>query len=189
MARVLKLVDDEDDLETEELVEVVSISVQKVPTPEEESKVKAIKAPLARKMTLKKAADAAIPEAAPAAAVNMSKFLANKRKQIPPLSMPLMAAVEAFLANEPVEAIPVNILEPIVEESIQAPAGPIPSILCHPLGSNIQHILKDIDMDSEESVGMRDNHTRPPNAAVKRTPPKTLVSDFRSRGEFSGSDS
>ena len=81
-----------------------------------------------------------------------------------------MAVIKAFLANEPVEVIPMNVIEPVVEEPIQAPAGPIPSVLCHPLGLNIQHILEDIDMDLEESVGMGDNQTRPPNAAVERTP-------------------
>ena len=81
-----------------------------------------------------------------------------------------MADVEVFLANKPVKAIPVNIVESVVEESIQAPVGPIPSILCHPLGLNIQCILEEIDLESKESVGMGDNQTGPPNAAVEKTP-------------------
>jgi hypothetical protein len=48
-----------------------------------------------------------------------------------------MVDVEAFLANELVEAIPVNAVEPVLEEPLQALRGPIPSILNHPLGSNI----------------------------------------------------
>ena len=67
-----------------------------------------------------------------------------------------------------------NVVEPVAEEPIQAPNGPVPSILCHPLGSNIQDILEDFDMDSEESVGMRDNHMGPSNAAVEKTPRKNL---------------
>ena len=136
VARVLKLVDDDDDLETGD-AKVVSVPVQKAPTPEEESDIEVIKAPLVRKRTLKKAADAAIPEAAPATAVNMANFFANRRKQIPLPFVPSMVAVEAFLANEPVEAVPVTVIEPVAEEPIQAPVGPIPSVLCHPLGSNI----------------------------------------------------
>ena len=170
MARVLKLVDDEDDLETGEPVEVVSILIQKASTLEEESDIEVIEVPLVRKRTLKKVVDAAIPEAAPAAAVNMANFLANRGKQIPPPSVSSMMAVEAFLANVPVEAVLVNVIKSVAEKPIQALAGPIPSVLCHPLGSNIQHILKDIDMDSEEFVGMRDNQTGPPNAAIERTP-------------------
>ena len=174
VARVLKLVDDEDDLEAREATEVVSVPVQKTPTLEEDSEVKVIEVPLVRKMTLKKAADAVALEDAPAAVVSMANFLTNRRKQIPHPSVLLMAAIEAFLANEPVEAVSMNVIEPVAEEPIQVPAGPIPSVLCHPLGSNIQHILEDIDMDSEESVGIRDNQTGPPNAVVKRTPRKPL---------------
>ena len=170
MARALKLVNDEDDLEAGEPAEVVSVPIQKPPTLEKDSIIEVIEAPLVRKRTLKRAADAAILEATPAATMNMANFLANRRKQIPPPSVLPMAAIEAFLANKPVEVVPVNVIELVAEESIQAPTGPILSVLCHPLGSNIQHILEDIDMDSEESVGMRDNHMGPPNVAVERTP-------------------
>ena len=85
-----------------------------------------------------------------------------------------MAKVEAFLANEHVEAISVNVVEPVAEEPIQAPGGPIPSVLCHHLGSNIQHILEEIDMESKESMGMGDNNIGPSTAAVEKTPRKTL---------------
>jgi hypothetical protein len=185
VARVLKLVDDKDDLEVGEPAEVISVPVQKAPTLEEESKVKVIKAHLARKRILKKATDVAIPEAALAVAVNMANFLANRRKQIPPPSGASMAAIEAFLANEPVKAVPVNVVEPVAEEPIQAPTSPIPSIMCHPLGSNIQHILEDIDMDSEESVGMGDNRTGPSNVAVERTPRKPCLL-FQKQGRVLG---
>ena len=85
-----------------------------------------------------------------------------------------MADVEAFLANEPVEAILVNAVEPVAEEPIQAPGGPIPSVLCQPLGSNIQHILEEIHLESEESMEMEDNHIGPSNATVEKIPQKPL---------------
>ena len=127
-----------------------------------------------RKRTLKKAVDVATPGAVPVAAVNMANFLANRRRQVPPPSVPRMDVVEAFLANKPVEAIPVTVAGPIVKVLIQAPDGPIPSALGHPLGSNIQHILEEIDMESEESVGMANHHSGPPNAAVEKAPRKSM---------------
>ena len=174
VARVLKLVDEEDDLEAGKPVEVALVPVPKALTLGEESEVEVIEALLARKRTLKKVADAAAPEVVPTVAVNMVNFIANRKKQAPPPSVPPIANVEAFLANEPVEAIPVNVAEPVVEEPIQAPSGLIPSVLCHPLGSNIQHILEDIEMDLEESVGMGNNHMGPFNAAVEKTPRRLL---------------
>ena len=77
-----------------------------------------IEAPLVRKMTLKKAADAAVPGAVLAATVTMANFLDNRRKQVPPHSVSRMAVVEAFLANEPIEAMPMTVVEPAVEEPI-----------------------------------------------------------------------
>ena len=133
-----------------------------------------IEALLTRKRTLKKVADTAAPGAVPAVAVNMANFLANRRRQVPPPSVPRMDVVEAFLANEPIEAILVTVAGPAVEEPIQAPDGPIPSALGHPLGSNIQHILKEIDMESEESVGMVDHHSGPLNAAIEKAPQKPM---------------
>ena len=148
-----------------------------------------IKAPLMRKRTLKKVVDAATLGAVPATAVTMANFLPNRRRQGPPPFVPRMDAVEAFLANEPVEAIPVIIAGSAVEEPIQAPDGPIPSVLGHPLGSNIRHILEEIDIELEESVGMANHHSGPPIAAVEKTPLKMNVPNSRSRGEFSGCNS
>jgi hypothetical protein len=88
--------------------------------------------------------------------------------------MPQMADVEAFLANELVLVVLVNVLEPVVEELLQGLRGPISSILNHPLGSNIQHILEDIDMDSEDFVGMADDNMGPSTVAVARTPRRPL---------------
>jgi hypothetical protein len=84
-----------------------------------------------------------------------------------------MEEVAAFLANEPVLAVPVNVVG-LVEEPLQAPEGPIPSVLNHPLGSNIQHILEDIDVESEDSVGMADDNLGPFTVAAVHTPRQPL---------------
>jgi hypothetical protein len=106
--------------------------------------------------------------------MNVASFLVARRKQIPPPSVPRMADVEAFLANEPVEAVLVNVAELNLEEPIQVLGGPIPSILNHLLGLNIQHILEDINMDLEESVKMADDNMGPSTAAATKTPRKPL---------------
>ena len=56
---------------------------------------------------------------------------------MPPPFVPRMVAIEVFLANELMKAILVTVAGPAIEESIQAPDGPILSIMGHPLGSNI----------------------------------------------------
>ena len=117
VARVFKLVDDEDDVEAGQPAEATSVPVPKASTPREESKVEVIEALLMWKRTLKKVVDAAAPRAVPAAAVNMANFLANRRRQVPP-SVPRMDAIEAFLANEPVEALLVTVAGLAVEEPI-----------------------------------------------------------------------
>jgi hypothetical protein len=47
-------------------------------------------------------------------------------------------------------------------------------MLNHPLGSNIQHILEDLDMGSEDSVGMVDENLGPFTVAAAQTPRKPL---------------
>jgi hypothetical protein len=179
VARVLKLVDEEEEAVAEKPTEMPSIPALGVPTLREDSEVEVIEVPLVRKRKLKKAAEiaapeAAAPEAVPTVAATMANFLAVRRRQAPPPSIPRMEAVEAFLANEPIEAFPVTVAGPVVEQLLRAPDGPIPSILAHPLGSNIQHILEDIDMESEESVGIADRHSGPPDASDKKNPRKQL---------------
>ena len=61
MARVLKLVDEEDDLEAGKPAKVASVPAPKASTPGEESEVEVIEALFAKKRTLKKATDAAAP--------------------------------------------------------------------------------------------------------------------------------
>ena len=167
VARLLKLVNEEEDLEAGQPAEAASVPI---PVPIEDSEVKVVEVPLMRKRTLKKAAEATAPEVEPVATINVANFQAARKKQIPPPTVPPMADVEAFLANEPVEAIPVKAVKPVAEEPLHAPGGPLPSVLNNPLGSNIQHILEDIDMDSKEFVGIRDDNIGPSTAAAKKTP-------------------
>jgi hypothetical protein len=58
----------------------------------------------------------------------------------------------------------------LVEEPLVAPEGPIPSVLNQQLGSNIQHILEDLEMVSENSVGMADENLKPFVATAGQAP-------------------
>jgi hypothetical protein len=137
-----------------------------------------------RKKKLTKMATAVALEAK---VVNVASFLAAKRNQIPSPPVLCVADVEVFISIEPIEAVPMNVVESVLEEPLQAPGGLIPSILNHPLGSNIQHILEDIDMDSEESAGMEDDNMGPSTAAAARTPQKPLspISEVRATSRAS----
>jgi hypothetical protein len=76
--------------------------------------------------------------------------------------------VEKFIANEPVLAVPVAVAQTVEEEPLRAPERSIP-ILSQPLGLNIRHILEEIDMMSEDSVGMADNNMEASPKAVAGT--------------------
>jgi hypothetical protein len=185
VARAFKLVDEEEDLEIEQPAEAILGPTPQVSTPAEESEVEVIEVPFVKKRKLKKVVEPAAPVVEPVApvvklvavvveAMNVASFLVARRKQIPPPSVPCMADVEAFLANEPVEAVLVNVAELNLEELIQVLGGRIPSILNHLLGLNIQHILEDINMDSEESIKMADDNMGPSTAVATKTPRKPL---------------
>jgi hypothetical protein len=130
-----------------------------------------IEAPLIKRRKLKRASEPTplkveptVPVAenvAPTAnVVKVAGFLAASRSQAPPLSVPRVEEVTAFLANEPIPTVPVNAAG-LVDEPLVAPEGPIPSVLNRQLGSNIQHILEDLEMASEDSVGMADKNLGP----------------------------
>jgi hypothetical protein len=97
--------------------------------------------PLLKKRKLKKVREPKVSMVEPTApvveAANMAGFLAARWKKAALPSVPRLAEVEAFIANELVLAIPVNAAKPIKKEPLRAPEGPIPSLLDHPLGSNI----------------------------------------------------
>jgi hypothetical protein len=117
----------------------------KVPT--EESDVQVVEAHLIKRKKLKRGSKPTAPEVEPAAPAvetvapavkvpNVAGFLAARRSQAPPPSVPRVEEVVAFLANEPIPAVPVNAVE-LVEEPLVAPEGPIPPVLNRQLGSNI----------------------------------------------------
>jgi hypothetical protein len=82
-----------------------------------------------------------------------------------PPSVPPLVEVEKFMANEPVLAVPVAVAKVADEEPLRVPEGSIP-VLSQPLGSNIRHILEDIEMMSDDSVGVAgDNMGASPKAA------------------------
>jgi hypothetical protein len=156
VARVLKLIDESEDLEAQQPLETAPGPIPTVPTPGEELDVEVVEASLVKKRKLTKAVEVAAPEVE---AKNVASFLATQRKQMPKPSVPCMADVEAFLANELFEASLVNAAKSVLAEPLQAPGGPIPTklILGHLMGSNIQDILDNLDLESENSVGMRDD--------------------------------
>jgi hypothetical protein len=94
--------------------------------------------------------------------------------------VPRVEEVAAFLANEPIPAVPVNAVElveeplvvpeELVEEPLGVPEEPIPSMLNQQLGSNIQHILENLEMASEDSVGMTGENLGPFVATAGQAP-------------------
>jgi hypothetical protein len=98
VARVLKLVDEDEDLETQQPLEAASGPVSTVPTPCEESDVEVIEVPLLKKRKLTKVVKVVVPKVKEAQ--NVANFLAARRRQMPKPSVPHAANVEAFLANE-----------------------------------------------------------------------------------------
>ena len=77
--------------------------------------------------------------------------------------MPDIAKVDAFLANEPIKVSPVNKVGLVLKEPLPVIGGPIPElVLDHPLGSNIQHILEDLDSELEDFVGMQGENSGHP---------------------------
>jgi hypothetical protein len=178
VVRALRLADEEES-DAEKTVEATPEQTPLAKVPAEESDVQVIEAPLVKKRKLKRVAEPNIPAVEPATPMvetailaikvtNVADFLAARRSQAPPPSVPRVEDVAAFLANEPVLAVPVNIAG-LVEETLQALEGPIPSVLNHPLGLNIQHILEDIDIESKGSVGMADDNLGLRIAATTQT--------------------
>jgi hypothetical protein len=77
VAIVLKLVDEEEDLEVQQPLEAALGPILTAPTPSEESDVEMIEAPLVMKRKLTKRAEATAPELE---ARNVANFLAAQRK-------------------------------------------------------------------------------------------------------------
>jgi hypothetical protein len=160
MARVLKLLDEEESLEVGG-----AVKDQPQPTPQiqvaVEESVEVIEAPLGKKRKLTKVAGIEVPVVGTAApvveVVDVAGFLASRRKKVILPSVPPLAEVEKFITNEPVLAVLVAVAQVVEEGPLRVPEGSIP-ILSQPLGSNIRHILEEIDVISKDSVGMADDN-------------------------------
>jgi hypothetical protein len=72
----------------------------------------------------------------------------------------------------------VNATEPILEEPLQVIGGPIPttSILGQPLGSNIKHILEDLNFELKDSIGMKGDNMEPATVEGEKAQLKPLSS-------------
>jgi hypothetical protein len=200
VARALKLADEESD--TEKPVEAATSPTLRPETPAatqgakeahegapvettpariEDSEVEVIKVPFVKKRKLKRTLEPAPLVVEPvvpavenfvASLSRVADFLVARRCQAPPPSVPRVEEVAAFLANEPIPAVPVNAAG-LIDEPLMVPEGPIPSMLDRQLGSNIQHILEDLEVVSEGSVGMADENLGPfmeTNGHVSRGP-------------------
>jgi hypothetical protein len=198
VVRALRLADKEES-DVEKTVEATPEQTPLSKVPVDESDVQVIEAPLVKKRKLKRVDKPTVQVVEPTAlvvevavpnvkATNVTGFLAARRSQAPPPSVPRVEDVAVFLANEPVLAVPVNVAG-LVEEPLQAPEGPIPSVLNHPLGSNIQHILEDINIESEDSVGMAGDNLGLYPMATTQTPPAAFAYYSGARDFFLSSDS
>ena len=93
----------------------------------------------------------------------LASFLSARRTSLKPIVKTVEEA-KAYIANELVAMKPLN-MAPL--SSVGATSGiaiPIESISFEPLGSNIQHILDDIEleMDSKNSIGIEHERARRP---------------------------
>jgi hypothetical protein len=184
VVKALVLADKEDELEVEEPATATLAPTPLVRASAEESDIQVVEAPIVKRRKLTKETGPTVPmvelaapligtTVPPIQTANVAGFLAARRSQAPPPSVPQAEEVVAFLANEPVLAVPMNVVG-LVDGPLQAPEGPIPSMLNHPLGSNIQHILEGIEVESEDSVGMADDKLGPSTAAATSTPQQPL---------------
>jgi hypothetical protein len=168
-ARVLKLLDKEESPEVGGPVKAHPEPAYRTHSAVEES-VEVIKAPLVKKRKLTKVAGTDVPTAGTGTpvdeVVDVAGFLAFRRKKavLPPV--PPLVEVEKFIANEPVLAVPVATAKMADEEPLRVPEGSIP-VLSQPLGLNIQHILEEIEMILDDSVGIAgDNMGASPKAVA-----------------------
>jgi hypothetical protein len=168
VARALKLLDEEESPEAGGPTKDLPGSARKTHSATEES-VEVVEAPLVKKRRLTKVAGTDVTAAGTGPqvdeAVDVAGFLASRRKKAVPLSILPLEEVEKFIANEHVLAVPVAVAKVAEEEPLRVPEGSIP-VLSQPLGSNIRHILEDIEMMSDDSVGLAgDNMGTSPKAA------------------------
>jgi hypothetical protein len=176
VAKALKLLDEKGIPEAGGPAKDLPGSARKTHSATEES-VEVVEAPIAKKRKLTRAAGTGAPAAGTSAqveeAAGVAGFLASRRMNVAPLSIPPLGEVEKFIANEPVLAVPVAVARVAEEEPLRVPEGSIP-VLSQPLGSNIRHILEEIEMMSDDSVGVADDNMGTPLKAAEGVPGKVL---------------
>jgi hypothetical protein len=116
-----------------------------------------IEAPLVKKRKLKKV-------------VEPTSLVVNPIARVVEPAAPVVELAAPGFKAVNVAGFLVKVIELVAEELLHAPMGPIPSMLNHPLCSNIQHILEDLDMESKESVGMADDNMGPSATVTVGTP-------------------
>jgi hypothetical protein len=169
VARALKLLDEEESPEADGPAKDLPGPAPKTHSATNES-VEVVEAPLAKKRKLTRAAGTGsqVDEAA-----GVAGFLASRRMNAAPLSIPPLGEVEKFIANEPVLAVPVAVARVAEEEPLRVPEGSI-HVLSQPLGSNIRHILEEIEMMSDDSVGVAGDNMGTPLKAAEGVPVRAL---------------
>jgi hypothetical protein len=169
VARALKLLDEEERPEVGGPAKDLPRPVPRTHSATDES-VEVVEAPLAKKRTLTRAAgiNPKVDEAA-----GVAGFLASRRLNAAPLSIPPLGEVEKFIANKPVLAVPVAVARMAEEEPLRVPEGSIP-MLSQPFGSNIRHILEEIEMMSDDSVGVAGDNMGTPLKAAEGVPGRAL---------------
>jgi hypothetical protein len=176
VARALKLLDEEESPEVGGPTKDLPGSARKTHSATDES-MKVVEAPLVKKRKLTRAVGTGAPEAGTVPqvdeAVGVAGFLASRRKNAAPLSILPLGEVEKFIANEPVLTVPVAVAKAAEEEPLRIPEGSIP-VLSQPLGSNIRHILEDIEMMSDDSVGVAGDNMGTPLKAAEGVPGRAL---------------
>jgi hypothetical protein len=176
VARVLRLLDEEESPEAGGPAKDLPGPAHKTHSASEES-VEVVEAPLVRKRRLAKAAGPDVPAAGTGPLVDevadITGFLASRRKKAVPPSVPPLVEVEKFIANEPVLAVPIAVAKVAEEEPLRVPEGSI-HMLSQPLGSNIRHILEDIEMMSDDSLGLAGDNMGASPKAAKGVPGRAL---------------
>jgi hypothetical protein len=169
VARALKLLDEEESPEAGGPAKDLPGPVPRTHSATDES-VEVVEAPLAKKRKLTRAAgiNPKVDEAA-----GVAGFLASRRLNAAPLSIPPLGEVEKFIANEPVLAVPMAVARMAEEEPLRVPEGSIP-MLSQPFGSNIRHILEEIEMMSDDSVGVAGDNMGTPLKAAEGVPGRAL---------------
>ena len=165
MAKILKRVDKEGDLEAQQPLKAALGTVLIALTPGEELDVEVIEVPLVRKRRLVKGGDVAHPWGW---GEERGKLLGYSEEA----NASALHAADGWCWGPPGQwacgGYPGECGKTRCRRANISAGGPIPSILNHHLGSNIQHILEDIDMELDESVGMADDNMGPStNTAVK----------------------